>query len=150
MARSKFSLGVIISGFSFVLSACGSLCPFDNLLENAAHYSVVETGGYSAEGKYSTSPGYFAPPNAWVDNRKLNEFIGKVILSGGVESLKSQYHFRCSAGSCIDCYSCERSISITANHFTFPISMCVNEGEMDMRIAVGPAANVTTMTYWKR
>ena len=136
--RKVLGIGIVL----LALSACGTLCKWNDEAENA-----------------SADPAYYSgnkrlPFNAWVRNEKLELALHETLEKGGIQLVVSKYLFQCSPqpSDCADCYVCTRTVQKTYDYFTFGnlATSCQAEGEMMLRAEIGPGSTVSATSFWKK
>lgn len=150
--RWKRSICLTLGGLvvALALSGCEAhFCPDPSPLERASSYphKFIPPG---------TPPGlseFSLPLNAWVDHRRMTEFLHNSVMADGVDGLVSKYQFHCvpraAEFGCVDCYNCTRAIAKRSTDYLGFRTVCVSDGEVLVQAAIGPGPAVRAMTYWR-
>lgn len=148
----KRSKGIVLGGLLAALALPGCeahFCPDPSPLERATGYPTKPhpAGAPPGPSVYSLSL------NAWVDHRRMTEFLREAVTADGVDGLVSKYQFHCAPGAaevgCTDCYICTRTIAKRATDYLGFRTVCVGDGEVLVQASIGPGPTVRAMTYWR-
>lgn len=149
----KRSMGIALGSLLAALALPGCeahFCTDHSPLERASDYPWK----FIPPGAPPGAHGFGLPLNAWVDHRRMTEFLGNIVMADGVDGLVSRYQFQCTPraaeAGCADCYTCTRTIAKRDTTYVGLRTVCVGDGEVLVQASVGPGRTVRAMTYWRK
>jgi hypothetical protein len=151
--RPKLRKTAIALAIAFALPACSLNCPFNN---NPLTPSLQYPARYEKPGGWV----YLLPLDTWTRNPAVERELRTGLRAHGIASLTDKYHMQCvpraSETGCIDCFACRLTfhdwrvdMTSAVPFLYFPVSSCVDYGEIRLQAEIGPGSSVSAMTYWQ-